>query len=315
MAYDELIPSKEKLYVVTSIFNPDGQEIRYKLYRDFKKYINSFPNTILVTIELAFGDSPFAVTDSSDPYNIQLRTDTILFYKENLLNIAFKTLPKDAKVAWIDADIEFKNVNWVNDTIKALDTYKFVQLLDGCESLGPDNEIIIYDRGFVYNWIHKPDTPKKRGRSGLAWASAIKTLESVGWLIDWDIVGASDWFLVFGLTNQKLMADTPCKKKNEKWSELVKQYVNANVGYIEGTVVHFFHGWPSDRGYVTRGKILIDNHFDPDVDVGYREGGLMYFSTEKPKLQQGIIEYFKSTKVHGPGETPKTTLSSEKKKV
>lgn len=306
--------SDEILYVATSIFNPEGTEIRYKLYRDFKAYISSFPNVVLVTLEIAFKDAPFQVTSASDSNNIQLRTNDILWYKENSLNIIFKTLPREAKVAWIDADISFTNEDWVNDTLKALDEFKFVQLLDTCNSLGPNGEVLASEHSFIYRWLNKTATLKRRGRSGLAWAAKVKTLEQIGWLIDWDIVGASDWFHVFALTNQTPYTTTsvPCKVKNEKYFALVKEYIDGSVTYITGTAIHYFHGYPSDRGYGTRGTILVNNDFDPDIDIGYREDGLMCFITNKPQLRSDIQEFFKAQKIHGVDDIPSLATTSSK---
>ncbi len=37
----------EKLYVLTCVSNPQRYKSRYKLYRDFERYIKSFPNVEL----------------------------------------------------------------------------------------------------------------------------------------------------------------------------------------------------------------------------------------------------------------------------
>lgn len=294
--------SEEILYVITPIFNPEGSEIRYKLYRDFKAYMATFSNVVLITIELAQGDKPFVVTTPYDPWNIQVRSNDVLWWKENLINVALKWLYErigSGKVAWIDGDMVFTNEKWVDDTLRLLNDYKFVQMFDTCDSLGPDNEVIQSGNSFVYRWIHGIDSPKNRGRSGGAWASCLDVLESIGWLIDWDVVGASDWYTVFGLTNQACQTVTPCRAKNERWMERVREIVNGNIYYVDGTLVHFFHGWPSDRGYGTRGRILIDNEFDPDSDIGYLPNGLLHFTSDKPQLRFDLIEHFKSKNTHG----------------
>ncbi len=283
----------DQLYVVTNVFNPTNTPIRYKLYFDFVRYMKKFPLVTLITVELALGDANFVVTQSTNPNHIQLRSDDVLWYKENLNNIAFTKLPENAKyVAWIDADVEFTNQDWVDLTITALAEFKFVQLYDTCDSLGPNGEILQTDRSFIYNWIYNLASPYKRGRSGGAWAARVSSLRAIGYLIDWDIVGASDWFTVFGLTNQTTASETRLRARNAIWANKVKQEINGNVGYIPGTLLHFFHGYPVNRGYETRGRILIDNEFDVDLDIGYREDGLIYFTTDKPKLKSDIVEYF-----------------------
>lgn len=295
--------SEEILYIVTSIFNPEGTKIRYKLYRDFENYINSFPNVILLTVELAFENKPFMVTSETNSHHFQFRTNDIMWFKENLNNIIFKWLYENLgniKVAWIDADIAFENKNWVTDTLRYLDNYKFVQMLGSCDNLGPRNEVLSFDHSFVYYWKHGSATPKKRGRSGLAWASTTETLNQIGYLMDWDILGASDWTQAFVLTNQSNLSKNACSIKNNEYALCVKELINANVSYIPGKVFHFFHGYSSNRGYTTRGQILIKHQFDPYVDIGYREDGLLYFSSDKPFLRSDIIQHFKSKQEHGP---------------
>lgn len=295
-----MLETDDQLYVVTCLFNPTNVEIRYKLYRDFENYIKSFKHVTLVTVELALGDQPFVVTQKNTPNHIQLRTNDVLWYKENLINIGIKSLPKSAQyVAWIDADTEFTNKDWVRDTLLGLKHFRFIQMFDTCESLGPEKEILQSDRSFVYRWANNIDNPKIRGRSGGAWAARIETLKEINYLIDWDIVGASDWYTAFGLTNQAPQKTTPCRAKNEIWLKRVFDVVDGNVYYLDGTLLHFFHGYPKDRGYGTRGAILIDNNFDPNTDIGYRDDGLLYLKTDKPKLRQDLIEYFESRKDHG----------------
>ena len=103
--------SNNNLYVITTVFNPEGYESRYKLYREFKKYIEE-SGAILYTIELATGNQNFMITEKDNHKDIQLRTDSIIWYKENLLNILLNRLPYDAEyIANIDADILFFNKN------------------------------------------------------------------------------------------------------------------------------------------------------------------------------------------------------------
>ena len=106
-----------KLYVVTPIINPRRYESRYKLYEKFQKMAND-SGAVLYTIEAAYGNRPFQITDPSNPQNIQVRTNTELWHKENLINMAVQRLPSDWEyVAWIDADVSFARPDWVAETI------------------------------------------------------------------------------------------------------------------------------------------------------------------------------------------------------
>ena len=290
-----------KLYVVTCVFNPEGYKSRYKLYNNFVEYLNKFHNVELWTVELIFEGQDFAVTNEKCPTHIQLKTNEVLWYKENLLNIGISKLPPQAKyIAWIDADIEFENEEWVKDTIVALNRHSFVQLFKEANDLGPDGEIVSHDKSFVYKWINGTWDPKKRGRSGLAWAATREALNNVGGLIDWGIVGSGDWFMAFSLTNQ--MADSSLHTKSgghssasmKAWADKCTQYINKNVGYVDGTINHFWHGKKSDRGYNWRWKILSENEFNPLSDLEYHQNGLIKLKANKPKLLEDIKLYFQS---------------------
>ena len=56
------------------------------------------------------------------------RRKTLVWTKENLLNIGLARLPEDWKyVAWIDADIAFRQPGWAAETVQALQHYDVVQ--------------------------------------------------------------------------------------------------------------------------------------------------------------------------------------------
>src|SRR4051794_6956242 len=97
--------STDHLYVVTSVFNPAGYKKRYDLYYQFEEHMKKF-GIKLITIECVYGDSQdYSVTESKNPYHIQVRTTDPLWHKENLLNMAIRKLPEDwESVLWLDAD-------------------------------------------------------------------------------------------------------------------------------------------------------------------------------------------------------------------
>ena len=106
-----------QLYAITTVYNPAGYELRFRLYREFAKRLDKC-GVALYTVELATGDQDFAVTDAEDPRHIRLRSPHTLWYKENLINIAIARLPGDWEyVAWLDADIQFlpPGLGYAND--------------------------------------------------------------------------------------------------------------------------------------------------------------------------------------------------------
>lgn len=101
--------------VIAVIFNPVEYSSRYQHYHNFQKYITQ-SGVALYTIECIFESTQqfglpkqtFQVTDSRNPTHIQIVAPSIIWIKENLINIAVNRLPEHIHyIAWIDADIEF----------------------------------------------------------------------------------------------------------------------------------------------------------------------------------------------------------------
>lgn len=105
-----------KFVVITVLFNPANYRVRYDLYKKFEAHMfNS--GVHLITVECIFESTPrfglppqkFQVTQANNPAHIQLIAPSILWVKENLINIAIHHLPQHIEyIAWIDADIEFE---------------------------------------------------------------------------------------------------------------------------------------------------------------------------------------------------------------
>ncbi len=87
-----ITPINADLHVLTVVTNPPRFYSRYKLYQAFEKHVLD-SGGIPWTIELAFRDRHFEVTDPNNPNHIQLRSPAQLWHKENLLNILLRRLP------------------------------------------------------------------------------------------------------------------------------------------------------------------------------------------------------------------------------
>jgi hypothetical protein len=101
--------------VITIVFNPIKYKSRYELYHKFDEHMTRSGVTLL-TVECIFENAEqlglpkqkFEITRSNDPRHLQINAPSVLWLKENLINIAVKRLPLYIEyVAWLDADIEF----------------------------------------------------------------------------------------------------------------------------------------------------------------------------------------------------------------
>lgn len=101
--------------VITVIFNPVKYTSRYEHYRKFAAHMSQ-SGVNLITVECVFESTTrfglpqqnFEITNAGDRHHIRLVAPSILWMKENLINIAIQRLPLHIEyIAWIDADIEF----------------------------------------------------------------------------------------------------------------------------------------------------------------------------------------------------------------
>jgi hypothetical protein len=69
--------------------------------------------------------------------------------------------------------------------------------------------------------------------------------------------------------------------------------LNQNVGFVPGTLLHYWHGSKAQRGYFDRWKILADNKFDPITDLRRDWQGLWQLAGNKPRLRDDLRAYFR----------------------
>jgi hypothetical protein len=302
-----------KFYVVTCISNPVRYRSRYHLYRKFAEHITQLGGK-LYTVELATGDRPFEVTQADDPTDIQLRSRSEIWQKENMINIAISRLPSDWQyVAWVDADVTFQRSDIINETVQQLQHYDFVQMFSTALDLGPEplNKIIGVNYGFGYCYQNRHDktleipdmvidgklnpkrmtaSPKYNGYAiehkkqvyfhpGFAWAARRSALDAVGGIFDLGILGAGDHHMALALVGRGMEAIPKGVSRDymdqvAKWENEAECKIRRNIGFVPGVLTHAFHGTKANRRYWDRWRILVDNGFQPTKDLKRDSQGL-----------------------------------------
>jgi hypothetical protein len=286
------------LYVVLPYFNFCGFKRRRDLFIDFVKRYEKTPGLRLVVSE-ALGPEPLGCLDGVYKH-LTFQTSSHVWIKENLINMAVKTLPKDWKyVAWIDADIEFLNRNWVKDTIHELQTADIVQMWHTAVNLGSHEEALKIDKSFAYMFAGsgtKWTASDKYGfwHPGYAWACTRTAFQKMGGLPDWAILGSGDRHLAMSLAG---LGQASCPGTvHENYKIMIKIYEkslkNFKVSWVDGTIVHFWHGSFADRRYKERWDILIKNAFDPFEDIGFTDEGLVQLTEKGRRFKKFLDDYF-----------------------
>ena len=320
-----LTPLDAHLYVVTAISTPARFHSRYRLYRAFEKHVRD-AGALLLTVEMAFGDRPFEVTDAANPHHVQVRSRDELWHKENLLNLGLARLPASARyLAWIDADVAFARPDWAQETVQQLQHYQVVQMFSHAQDVGPQHEPIetqaygwieSVNRGFPFAGSRKNpagygSTSRAPGRgwikgawhSGLAWAARREALDAVGGLLDFAILGSADRNMAGGLFGNMEATIDPAFSPAYRahllaWQHRAERHLRRNIGQVPGLLTHFWHGRKSQRGYLSRWKILADHQFDPHTDLKRDTQGLWQLHDDGTprfiRLRDEIRAYFRS---------------------
>ena len=287
----------EPLYVVLPYFNFCGFKRRRSLFVEFVKRIQGTKGLKLVVVE-ALGPAPLPKMAVSDHWSF--RTDSPIWLKENLINMAISRLPRGWKyVAWVDADITFLNQNWVEDAITELESYDIVQMFQTCVNLGSKNEALKIDKSFGY--MHKGSgtayvASDRYGfwHPGYAWGCTRKAWLQMGGLIDWAILGSGDRHMSLAWIGRA--KDSAPGTIHPNYQALLVEYERMckglKVSYIAGTILHHWHGRLEDRKYRERWDILTKNKFDPLVDIGQTDSGLVQLSDSGRRLEKRLLDYF-----------------------
>jgi hypothetical protein len=320
--YCSKLPNIEVIAVVS---NPRCYESRYRLYKTFADDLKQQSvNVRLWTVELQHGVRPARVTHSHHENHIQLWTSALpgeIWHKENLINIALnhltKLVPDWRYVAWVDADFKFEP-DAFKKTIEALQHYDLVQMWSHLINLDPRGCILNNGVGisYMYALMHAGlspcgEYPAWLGSPGGAWAARRESLNKLGTvlgspLIDWNILGSGDLYFVECLNGLLKVGGGTDTKNLHKYSkafvESIEQFqdtavreLKKNIGCVENTVRHMWHGRQADKKYGSRGDILIKYQFNPLTDLKRDVSGvyqLVVGNERQIRLRDACRAYF-----------------------
>lgn len=278
---------------MTTYFNPQNDPRLMTNYRRFAAGIQT-AGLPLWTIELAYDDDPFQLAPAQRLIQIRgTRAANLLWQKERLLNLLLAYVPGDAEgILWIDADVEFLNPRWVEQTRAALSRYEVVQLFADAHQIDPAGKISLIRPSSGHRFVHHGPTPDFTGNHpGFAWAARARLLRDNGFE-DRTVCSIGDTIMAraFG---SGLQLD-PAINGNwlraiERWSLPVSAAVQGKFGYVPGSILHLWHGDIKKRGYLPRFRALADHRFDPDTDLVKDANGLWAWSEAARAAKPAMI--------------------------
>jgi len=298
------------LYLILPYFD-FNQSILSKKNLDL--FISNYSKRANLKIVLCEGVYNEELPDYSDKIfkHLKFKLKSILWVKENLINLAVKNLPNDAEfIAWSDRDIYFLNPLWVEDTIEKLKVYDIIQ---------PWSEVIHLNSSYNLNFIskqksnlsfsnksvlsgaidHKNHESKISTSTGQIWAinkSFYKKIEKIN---DTEIIGGADSiianFCVLKDPNyEKILNGKTTAKLKNSWVLYKEKFKDIKYSYVDGLIIHYWHGDLKDRKYSERSDVLMSLNYNPDEDISYDENGVLQFTEKGKRLEIPIKEYFEA---------------------
>jgi hypothetical protein len=251
---------------------------------------------------------------------IRLKSDTVLWHKERLLNIALSALPESCdKVAWLDADLLFENSDWVSETAELLDHYNVVQpfqfacwLPQDIQEI-PSGESVDCARVEVqpasaYAQLISSDPSAIVGHPGFAWVARRSLLARHGFY-DRCILGGGDAAMSWAMFRSQdiwpgpgwsaALLSSELERDLRGWSSAFNGDVQGSVYFTPGRAFHLWHGDKKNRRYLLRSVMLREANFDPAADISLDAAQCWCWSSQKPELHRKVEEYFRSRKEEG----------------
>jgi hypothetical protein len=305
------------LFVITTYFNPCRYVTRRKNFDLFVEGLRR-QGVPCITVECAFGDDAFELPPSLDV--LRVRSKTLAWQKERLLNLAASWLPASARyVAWLDCDIIFKNENWARELVSVLEKQQVAQTWTTCLRQPQDLTDMtapgyVPDRAtsFAAMMTKNPSLLDAgrydaHGHTGYGWAMRREIFDAVG-LYESAISGSADHFMAHAIYGQYGFCIENALKRDARqiahlqaWGDRFYQLVQGSLGVVSGEIEHLWHGDAANRRYFKRMHDITDLGYNPYTDLIAPPGQPLEWrpGLDKSALQDYFHEYFYSRQEDG----------------
>jgi hypothetical protein len=309
---------QNKLWAITSYFNPLHYERRVSNYHHFRRHLT----VPLVTVELGFGGKS-QLTSGDAEILIQLQGGSALWQKENLLNIALSHLPSYVScVAWLDCDIRLLDSDWDTKALMALGEHKLVQLFSELYDLTANHDPLyvpthdvpsgfsitnLMSNGKIGRQEFRPSNSLevRRAAFGLAWAAS-RDLMNQHKFYEAAVLGSGDRAMFCAAVGRfEDAVDTLHMNKAReihylRWAKPFFEQIGGQVTFLSGSLVHSWHGELENRHYASRHRNFNSFAFDPALDLRRDEQGIISWDPSRGDLETFALDYFRSRHEDGP---------------
>ncbi|NCT54402.1 hypothetical protein GW758_00380 [Candidatus Falkowbacteria bacterium] len=296
-------------WVLSAFFNPTKVLSKRDNYRCFRENL-ARQGLKLLTVECALNDNDFELEPGDADKLIQVRSNSVLWHKERLLNIGLKNLPADCdKIAWLDADIIFLDDSWAQEVAELLEKYHFVKPFNQAIRLDKKEtaSVLLNNNLKELNLDNRPQYNNSQYSvdqknliiymSVFGLCARLDIMQKIGFY-DCLIIGSGDMIISGAILGEKPYQNIlpPALQKDiEKWTAKASNRVtDKGIAFISNSIVHLFHGRMINRNYSDRIKILKKRKFDPNQDLELNEDECLEWGSNKKRMHRQVFGYFKN---------------------
>lgn len=281
-------PNKADMAIILVFFNPVASVRLIQNILTVKHSLDT-ANIPYFIGELAFNSDPFLFNASANIF--QYRSDSYMFYKENLIKAVEARIPDSfTKLCILDADIMFDNPYWYSvisqklDTCKVCQPYTIAYFLDIRFRIEKTKTNCV-DLASEKNWAKE--------HPGHIWAFVRQWYRAAN-ISDMTVVGGGDMFLYASLRD--ISMDHP----NLQFYICIHKHCEGNPTSCSLNIYHLNHGPLTSRQYVERLFKMSDlmkelGATDITQALCRREDGILVWRPEyKERINAYMLRYFSS---------------------
>ena len=297
-------PTKSDMAVLLVYFNACSyKNLERNLRLTYQSLIDAEIPVFLV--EHLFKDQePIFPENGSTIFNT--RSDSYMFYKENLLNWLMPKVPTQfTKFYTMDCDLIFSSPTWYDDVSSLLDTHDVVQPFEKAIWLKSDLKTIIHKRiGFAYGHNLGHILNLSKYHPGFAWAFRRDFIEPIG-IFDLNVLGSGDTILASAALQNYCIEEfwkmTNIEDDYKSTNNYIDLFKNVRPTYYSNNMVyHLWHGSKLNREYNNRYTLFkqycLKNNIFRYAELFEKNtyGIYEYKEYAREDLNNILLDYFKS---------------------
>ena len=259
------VNSKKKYKICSYYFNlKNNPRLKNNFLRFIKQFEGRYENLIVGLVD--YGDIDFELP--CETIIIKGDVDNKIWSKEIIINKVIDTIDDVDYLMWIDGDLIYDDLSWLDNIDDVVKDKDFVQLFENVNYLNENEQISKSYKSICFKLKNdlKPMNSSKISKyesksdfkPGLSWLGKFSILKEKK-IFEKMYTGDGDVIFLYGINgvNEGLTLNRIKELNLEIHNEAI-DWINSfgrySLGYLNQTINHLYHGEITDRDYIKRGR-------------------------------------------------------------